>query len=477
VIPISLMEAAFAIGAHLVGARPLADGAPVVTGVSIDSRTAAAGDLFVAIKGENFDGHGFVADALERGAVAAVVTRDVGIADRVIMVDDTVTALGRLAHAVLGKSSCSVIAITGSSGKTTTKDILAQLLGEIGPTVAAIGSNNNEIGVPMTVLSIDESTKHLVLEMGARGVGHIDYLCSIARPDIAVVLNVGTAHVGEFGTREATARAKAEIVAATRPDGVVVLNADDLLVAAMADRVTAHVMTFGDQGDVRARDVQLDEYGRALFVLEYHGARADVQLRVYGAHQVSNALAAASVAFTLGADVSDVAAGLSRAEPSSHWRMEVSTTPSGITLVNDAYNANPESMAAALSALSAMGKGRRTWAVLGEMRELGRTSGEAHERMGALAVEMGVSRLVVVGSGARGILDGALRAGMGLEDSVYLPDVQGVSELLTSQARPGDVILVKASRAVGLERVAAHLHSSPTHGGSPPVEEHVGDPA
>ena len=466
-ITMTLADVTVALGGEYVDSGLSAEGERPVTRVSIDSRATAEGDLFVAIRGEKFDGHEFVEAALSHGAVAAVVSSTDAIpvgTRRVIRVDDTVAALGRLAHEVLHRAGCTVIAVTGSSGKTTTKDMLAHVLGSRGRTVAPPGSYNNEIGVPMTVLSIDAGTEHLVLEMGARGAGHIDYLCSIATPDIAVVLNVGSAHVGEFGSTELIAEAKAEIVAACRPDGVVVLNADDPLVAAMATRSPARVLTFGvdtedDRADVTARAVRLDEAGRPSFVLEYLGSRTDVALQSFGLHQVSNALAVAAVALALGATTTEVAAALGSFEHTSGLRMEVSTTPQGVTVVNDAYNANPESMTAALTALASMSAGRRSWAVLGEMRELGPASGEAHARIGALAVEMGVTRLVVVGSGARGILESARRVGMSQEDSVFVPDVEAASALLASDVRSGDVVLIKASRAIGLERVATALAS------------------
>ena len=440
----------------------------VITGVSIDSRTTSRGDLFVAIAGDSFDGHDFVDAALARGAVAAVVSRHLmantgATTARFIAVDDTVVALGRIAHHVRSKSSCTVIAITGSSGKTTTKDMLAQVLAEVGPTIAPMGSFNNEIGVPTTVLEIDEQTEFLVLEMGARGLGHIEYLCSIARPDVAVVLNVGAAHVGEFGSSEITAQAKGELVAACSAAGVVVLNADDPRVSPMAARATAPVMTFGARGDVAATEVHLDELGRPAFVLEHNGERAAVALTLSGEHQVSNALAVACVALGLGQKLADIAGALGRVVQRSSWRMEVSTSPGRVTVINDAYNANPESMAAALKALHVMGEGRRTWAVLGEMRELGATSGEAHRRVGALAVEMGVTRLVVVGDdeGVGCVLDGARRAGLAEEAIVRVLDVDAASDLLGSSTQPGDVVLIKASRALGLERVATNLLAGP----------------
>ncbi len=471
-IDVTLGEVVDAITSALSEVTPFAAGEDlatiVITGVSIDSRTTSPGDLFVAIAGDSFDGHDFVGAALARGAVAAVVSRQFAADARAstvhfIAVDDTIVALGQIAHHVRSKSSCTVVAITGSSGKTTTKDMLAQVLAEIGPTIAPMGSFNNEIGVPTTVLALDAQTEFLVLEMGARGLGHIEYLCSIARPDVAVVLNVGSAHVGEFGTREIIAQAKCELVAACSPSGVAVLNADDSRVAAMAARSRGRVMTFGARGEVSASEVRLDGLGRPTFVLEYNGERAQVSLALIGEHQVSNALAVACVALGLGQKLADIAGALARVVQRSAWRMEVSTSPGRVTVINDAYNANPESMAAALKALQVMAQGRRTWAVLGEMRELGPTSGEAHRRVGALAVEMGVAHLVVVGDdeGIRSVIDGARGAGLDEEAIVHVLDVVAASEFLESAIQPGDVVLIKASRSVGLERVATDLLAAP----------------
>ncbi len=454
-IALSLGEVCAAVGGSLHGAGPDA----VVTGpVVIDSRLAAPGSLFVAIKGEHVDGHDFGTAAVGNGTVAVLGERVVAGVPTVLVVD-VVAALGLLARAVLDRlPGVEVVGITGSSGKTGTKDLVAGLLERTGITAATRGSFNNEIGLPLTVLEADEGTAHLVLEMGARGIGHLRDLTLIAPPNVGVVLNVGSAHLGEFGSRESIAVAKAELVEALPADGLAVLNADDPLVAAMAARTGARVVTFGRSAaaDVRAEDVVL-EHGRARFRLSAGEGSADVALALVGAHQVSNCLAAACVALAAGLPVDIVAGVLSAAQPRSPWRMEVSERPDGVTVVNDAYNANPESMAAALRTLVDLGEGRRTWAVLGEMRELGAGGATHHDAIGRLAVRLGVDRLVVVGREARAMHLGAgLAGGVGTE-SVFVPDADAAARLLGAEVAPGDVVLVKASRAAGLERVAIAL--------------------
>lgn len=453
-------DVAAATGGRLEPAE--AAGTALAGPATLDSRRVAPGDLFVAVKGAHVDGADFAAAAVAAGAGAVLAERGVAGVPTVV-VHDVVPALGRLAHAwldrVRGAGPTRVTAVTGSSGKTTTKDLLAAVLARSGSTVAPPGSYNNELGVPLTVLATPAGTAHLVLEMGARGPGHIAELTRVARPDVAVVLNVGAAHVGEFGSRERTAQAKGELVEALPAEGVAVLNADDPLVAAMATRTSARVVTYGATPDaqVRAQDVRLDS-GRAHFELcDPEGGTAPVALRLVGAHQVGNALAAASVGLVVGLPVDVVADALSTAEPASRWRMELTTRADGTTVLNDAYNANPDSARAALEALVAVADGRRTWAVLGEMLELGDTSADEHEALGRLAAAVGVDRLVVVGPGARPAHAGASLAPTWVGESVVVDDVDAAVALLVAEVRAGDVVLVKASRASGLERVAAAL--------------------
>jgi UDP-N-acetylmuramoyl-tripeptide--D-alanyl-D-alanine ligase len=457
-IPLTLAEVAAAVSGRLAAG---ADPAAVVTGsVVTDSRQCGPGDLFVAIAGDRHDGHDHADAAVAAGAVAVLAARETAAPS--VVVEDTVAALGLLARDVVDRlPGLTVVAVTGSSGKTSTKDLLAQTLPRLGATVAPVGSFNNEIGLPTTALGVGTGTRFLVSEMGARGAGHIRYLCGITPPRIGVVLNVGSAHVGEFGGRDAIAAAKGELVEALPSadlDGVAVLNADDPLVLAMRERTTARVRTFGEahDADVRAERVALDDQARASFVLVDASGSAPVSLRLHGRHHVSNALATAAVLLACGAGVDAVAEALSAADAASRWRMEVSTRADGLTVVNDAYNANPESVLAALDAVAAMGSGRRTWAVLGEMRELGDAAGAEHERMGRAAVERGIGHVVAVGPGAIGVATGARAAGGGTVVEVA-PDVDAAVALLREQVTPGDVVLVKASRAAGLEQVAQAL--------------------
>jgi UDP-N-acetylmuramoyl-tripeptide--D-alanyl-D-alanine ligase len=468
-IEMSLAEVAAVTGGRLHRAA----GDERVTAVEFDSRAIGPGGLFLALPGERADGHDFAAAAVAAGAAGVLAAREVD-APAVIVPPArhdvlatgsylaehdhdgggaaVLAALARLAaHTVTalngpGLPGTTVVGVTGSSGKTSTKDLLAAVLAPLGPTVAPPGSFNNELGLPWTVLRADATTRQLVLELSARGPGHIAALCAIAQPRIGVVLNVGRAHLGEFGSPEAIAQAKGELVEALPADGVAVLNADDPAVAAMAARTRARVVPVGRDADaqVRAEEVVLDA-GRARFRLVAPQGSAEVALRLVGAHHVGNALAAAAVALELGATPDGVAASLSAAGPASRWRMEVTDRPDGVTVINDAYNANPESMRAALQALVAIGSGsRRTWAVLGRMGELGDSAAAAHAEVAAAAAELEVDELVTVDAPDYG----ARRA---------VPDVRAALELLRAEVDPGDVVLVKASRAVGLDRLAAAL--------------------
>ncbi|MET8676534.1 UDP-N-acetylmuramoyl-tripeptide--D-alanyl-D-alanine ligase [Streptomyces sp. NPDC004647] len=445
-----------------------------VTGpVVIDSREVRPDSLFAAFQGEHADGHDFAQRAVEAGAAAVLAARPVGVP--AIVVDDVEAALGALARAVVERLGTTVVALTGSAGKTSTKDLIAQLLERRGPTVWPPGSFNNEIGLPLTALRADTGTRHLVLEMGARGVGHIRYLAELTPPGIGVVLNVGTAHIGEFGGREQIAEAKGELVEVLPPadeGGIAVLNADDPLVRAMSARTKARTVLFGESADadIRAEEVSLNEAGQPCFTLRTPTGCSAVTMRLYGEHHVSNALAAAAVAHELGMPVDEIALALSEAGQLSRWRMEVTERSDGVTVVNDAYNANPDSMRAALRALVAMGgasraEGGRTWAVLGLMAELGTESLAEHDAIGRLAVRLNVSKLVAVGGREAAWLDmGAKNEGSWGEESVHVSDARAAIDLLRRELRPGDVVLVKASRAVGLERIAMELLDSAGEG-------------
>jgi UDP-N-acetylmuramoyl-tripeptide--D-alanyl-D-alanine ligase len=480
-IPLTLAEIAVATGGRLHNAT----GHETVTGsVEFDSRKLGPGGLFVAVPGERVDGHDFAAAAVEQGAVGVLAARGVDAPAVIVppatdahvrsvaLVGDTdgsgaavLAALATLARAVVDRlPNLTVVGVTGSSGKTSTKDLISQVVEPLGPTVAPPGSFNNELGHPWTVLRADEATKHLVLELSARGPGHIKALCEVAPPNIGVVLNVGSAHLGEFGSREGIAQTKGELAEAAKD--VAILNADDPLVRRMAERATARVVFVGESADadVRATDIVLDEQARATFRLVTAKDEATVTLGLHGAHQVGNALSAAAVALELGASVGEVARSLSGARRRSERRMDVTTRADGVTVVNDSYNANPESMAAGLRTLARMAgpnKERRTWAVLGVMGELGDDHAEAHEGIGRLAARLGIDRLVAVDEQAGAIQHGARLEGTGSrEEPVLVPDVEAAIALLDTELRPGDVVLVKASKVAALWRVADALLGS-----------------
>jgi UDP-N-acetylmuramoyl-tripeptide--D-alanyl-D-alanine ligase len=476
VIPLSLGAIAELTGAQLVGPAPgqEADPATLVTGpVIIDSRAAGPGALFAALPGTRVDGHEFAAQAVAAGAAVVLATRPCGAP--ALIVPDVTQALGRLARAVVDAlPSLQIAGITGSAGKTTTKDLAAQLVEALGPTVAPRASWNNEIGHPLTVLRATADTRYLVLELSARGPGHIAHLCRIAPPRLGVVLCVGHAHEGEFGGIEEVARAKAELPAALPEGGVALLNADDPRVMAMAAQTAARVVTFGrGPADVRAEDVRLDDRGRPGFRLVSPSGSGPVQLRLYGGHNVYNALAAAALAGELGMRVPEIAQRLSEAEARSRWRMEVTERPDGVTVLNDAYNANPEAVRSALDTLAVLARERRSFAVLGPMSELGAHSRTRHEEIGGYAAQAGLTGLIVVGEEAGPILTGAKAEPSWGGELIYAADASAALGELGHRLAPGDVVLVKASRSAGLERVALALtgESPVVSGQSPGPEE------
>jgi len=455
VIPLKLAAIAEITGASL---SPMTGPAALVRSVVIDSRQAGPGAMFAALPGERVDGHDFAAAAIEKGAVAVLASRPVGVP--ALITPDVPAALAALARAVVDALPALTIAgITGSVGKTTTKDLAAQLIERLGPTVAPHGSYNNEIGHPLTVLRVTAETRYLVLELSARGAGHIAELCRIAPPRLGAVLCVGHAHTGEFGGLAEVARAKGELPAALPPDGVALLNADDPLVLAMAERTAARVVTFGThpRATVRADGVTVGGDGRASFTLVTPAGTAVVKLRLLGAHNVVNALAAAALAVELGMGAADVADGLSAATNRSKWRMEVTERTDGVTVINDAYNSNPEAVAAALETLATVAGGRRAFAVLGHMNELGDESEQWHERAGGLAARAGVTGLIVVGEEAASMLSGAKAERSWHGELIGVPDAASAVAALGNLLAPGDVVLIKASRAAGLEHVAFAL--------------------
>jgi UDP-N-acetylmuramoyl-tripeptide--D-alanyl-D-alanine ligase len=461
-IPVTLEQVADIVGGDLVDGS---DATARVDAVSIDSRTVGAGALFVPLPGANVDGHDYVADAVGRGATGYLWAADHPDPELAggIVVDDPADALLGLGRWVRDTVDPVVVALTGSSGKTTTKDLIAAAVG--GPSgaarggyrrvVANVGSYNNELGVPLTCCRLDLDSEVLVAEVGARGIGHIAYLAPLLAPDIAVVTIVGAAHLEMLKDLDTVARAKRELVESLGPDGVAVLNADDPRVAAMAE-AAPRAVTYGlsPAADWRAVDVTVDALARATFSLRTpagtQGRRVTVPLP--GAHNIGNALAALVVADLAGVDLDAAAEGLLGASVSP-WRMQVSTTPGQVTVLNDAYNANPSSMAAALRTLAQVETRGRRWAALGLMGELGAGSDDAHRDVGALCVQLGLDGLIVVGADAAALGAGA-EAAAGDVAVVRVADAAEAAAVLRERTSPGDVVLVKASRSVGLERVA-----------------------
>ncbi|MFJ5957894.1 UDP-N-acetylmuramoyl-tripeptide--D-alanyl-D-alanine ligase [Paenarthrobacter sp. NPDC092416] len=466
--------------ANITHGRLTGDGDIVPSSVVTDSRESTAGSLYVAKPGEHADGHDFVDAAFERGAVLVLAEREVADANGrpypAVVVEDAVLAMGALAAEAVRRiralraernAEFTVIGITGSAGKTTTKDLLAGVLATAGPTVAPQGSYNGEVGVPLTVFSADASTRFLVIEMGATGLGHIKYLADMVKPDIGVVLGVGTAHAGEFGGVENIAKTKGELVEALGERGTAILNLDDSRVAAMKSRTTARILGFTASGatteEVEARNVVVNAQGHPDFdlVLPDGGPSVEVRSRLIGGHHVTNLLAAAAAAFAAGISAPAIAASLSSQSAASRWRMERTERPDGVTIINDAYNANPESMRAALRTLADLGQGRRTWAVLGAMLELGEDSIREHTAVGTQVVRLNISRLVVVGREARAMYISAIQEGSWGDECVFTENAEEAYELLQRELQPGDLVLFKSSNGVGLRHLGDRIALPP----------------
>lgn len=411
-----------------------------------DSRKATDGTFFLALKGEHEDGHDYIESALKNGAVFALVSKEVNSPN--IKVDDVYRALADLARYVRSQlPKLKVIGITGSQGKTTTKDLLFQILTSVGPTIAPENSFNNELGAPLNLLRCDEQTMFCIAELGARHMGDIGYLSSVVKPDIGIVLKVGTAHIAEFGSRENIAKTKKELIDSLSENGIAILGQYDEFTPKMAAGFRGKVITFGEnaEADVRATDVEIRE-GCPHFELVNSEGRVSVGMRLIGAHQIPNALAAAAAAFALGISNEKIATALSMAENRSKWRMELNEL-SGVLLINDSYNASPESMEAALFSLRlfAQERGGSAWAFLGKMHELGESSIEAHQRIGSLARDLAIDHLVAINAPEYG------------QSSLHFKDWQSALESLAGEIASGDVILVKASRAERLELLAAAM--------------------
>lgn len=418
-----------------------------------DSREVVPGSIFLALKGDFRDGHDFADAAIEQGASLVLASRKVDAP--CIVVPDVLVALGELAHYVRGRlPNLKVIGITGSQGKTTTKDLLAWILRMQAETVATHASFNNELGAPLTLLRCTETTQYCILEMGARHVGDIKALCRIAEPDIGVVLEVGRAHVGEFGSVQAVAETKSELVNNLRDGGTAILGRYDEFTPKMAEGLKVPVLTFGQthEAQVRATDIDIRE-GRAHFDLVTPQGREAVALRLVGAHQIPNALAAAAVCTALGVPIDVIAGGLSTAELQSKWRMELHEV-ADLLIINDAYNANPDSTAAALRTLSffAQERGGQSWAFLGRMHELGESHAQEHGRIGLLAHSLGIDNLVCIGAP-----EYAHNVPKDGEMDVHFCNTKTDALEISNYFSPGDVVLVKASRAEKLEELVKSL--------------------
>ena len=443
-----------------------------------DSREVQTGTLFVAKPGMVTDGHRFIPMAFEKGATLALVEREVldeqGVPYPSIQVPDVVLAMGDLARYSIeqmrAQGELTVIGITGSAGKTTTKDLLAAIFTPEGPTVAPVGSYNSEVGVPLTVFRADESTRYLVIEMGADRVGNIEYLANIAHPDHGAILKVGTAHAGEFGGVDNIERTKGELAEGVQPTGSLALNADEERVLRMASRSVAPVTYFGVGEKTDANGQPYERYVAALnlrttdagcpeFTLRLpDGSEYEISSQLIGEHHVHNLLAAATIAYNSGISGEKIARALNKAAVASKWRMARTDRADGVTVINDAYNANPESMAAALRTLAqlgrtvdpATGQPHRTWAVLGAMLELGDASVEEHDRIGRLVVRMNISKLIAVGDETKPIYNAAHLEGSWGNEATWVKTPEEAEQILRAEVRPGDIVLFKSSNGAKL---------------------------
>jgi len=460
-ISLSLHEIAKIIGAELIGA-----GETLITNsVETDSRLVQAGSLFVAKPGEVTDGHLFVSNALANGAVAAIVEHKVDVKINQLVVKDSVHALGLLAEFVVAevktKGNLHVIGVTGSNGKTTTKNMLREVLSLAGATVAPEESFNNEVGAPYSMLKITSNTKYLVVELGADGLGSISYLAKMCKPDIGIELKVGLAHAGEFGGIEITENIKAELVEEMDSNGIALLNIDDSRVASMASRTKAKVIGFGtnDQSQYRATEISLSLEGTSFIFNRPDGSKAAVRLQILGEHHVYNALAALSVGDLLGVDRTASIRALENMNLAERWRMERHVRKDGLVVINDAYNASPESMRAALQTLAQLGRlsGKRTIAVMGEMAELGQFSAVEHDAIGRIAVRLNLSQVVVVGLGAKLIHMGASQEGSWDGESKYFDEISEALGFLRGMLTGEEIVLVKSSKSANLRYLGDDL--------------------
>lgn len=459
-IRLSLNEIASIVDGTLFG-----EDAEVFGGVETDSRLVSAGSLFVAKPGEVTDGHNFIGSAAALGAAGVIVERRI-TSESIpqILVQDSVKALGLLAKEVLARvraaGNLQVVGITGSNGKTSTKNMLRAILSEFGETIAPIESYNNEVGAPISVLKVSETTRYMVAELGAGGLGSIAYLADIIKPDIGVVLKVGLAHAGAFGGIEVTAKIKSELVQALKPENTFVYNADDGEVRAMLNLNEAQPVSFGTNpdSDFYFSNVDLSIAGTSADIHYPDGEVSRITLKILGEHQLMNSTAAIAVSEQLGLPRSEVRLALEKMELAERWRMQLTNRADGISIINDAYNASPDSMKAALQTLAHLGKsGRRTIAVLGEMAELGEFSRDAHDEIGRLVVRYNIDRLIVVGEGAKLIHMGAMFEGSWDGESIFFDSSSEALTHIREMLVPGDIVLVKSSKSANLRHLGDDL--------------------
>ena len=451
--------------AQILNGTLVGDPSAEVSGtVETDSKLIGAGSLFFARPGEVTDGHNFVGDALARGAIAAVVQRQLPETINQIVVENSEEALGVLASWLAGelksKGKLKVVGITGSNGKTTTKNMLREILSQVGPTIAPIESFNNRVGAPISILRADEKTEFLVVEMGAEGIGSIEYLAKMANPDIGIILKVGLAHVGEFGGIDVTAKIKSELASSLHPGAKVVLNVDDSYVRDMQQVTKAEVSWFGTSAEAsyRASNVTTMVDGTSYTMHWPDGDEQTIRLNILGDVHIMNALAASCAAHLLGVSKQIIAEALGSMQLAERWRMQRVVRADGVTVINDAYNASPDSMKAALQTLAQLGRfGSRTIAVLGHMAELGDMSVSEHDGIGRLVVRLNIDQLVVVGEQAKVIHMGASQEGSWDGESKFFPSIDEALEYLRGILSQGDTVLVKSSKSANLRFLGDQL--------------------
>ncbi len=432
-----------------------------IKGVSIDSRTVKEGELFIAIKGDRFDGHDFVADAIGRGAWGALVERSAlekrhaamsGLKN-VIAVEDTLVSLQEMSMIHRKRFSIPFVGITGSNGKTTTKEMLAAILLRKGPVLKNEGNLNNHIGVPLTLFKLSDRHRSAIIEMGMSGLGEIETLTRLAMPSVGVITNIGPAHLQFLGSVDTVAQAKGELLEGLGSNGTAVLNADDRFFDALRAKHPGRTISFGmeERADVRADDIRQDK-DATEFTLSAEGRKVRVRISAAGRHNVYNALAAAAAALALDLSLETIRDGLEGFRPVA-MRSEIRESR-GVTIIADCYNANPGSMQAALEMLASLRRGdRKAIAVLGDMLELGETGPEAHRAAGRTAAELGVDLLVTVGPLSVHAAEGALKAGMAKDRIVEAGTTSRAAEVLRERAKPGDTVLLKGSRGMKMEKI------------------------